>query len=206
MINQGLALMTAFTLLLWANAPSADDSGAIQPRSAGCANCHGVDKNNEALHGPDLVGQNSLYLIKQINSFRSGTRIHPLISANGLELNSREIKILANYYANLKPQNPVNKLSKDGELMYSPCSGCHGTQGEGVAPFPRLIGQKPAYLQQQLVNFKTGVRQNAVMQAMTINLSDEEINLLAAYLGSSKKPKGVLSGKIVLIDPDNEGR
>ena len=47
-MNQVLALMTLLTFLLWENASWADDSGAIQPRSAGCTNCHGFDENNEA--------------------------------------------------------------------------------------------------------------------------------------------------------------
>ena len=207
MMNQVVALMTALTLLLWGNALRADESGAIPPKSAGCAECHGTDKNNEALQGPNLAGQNSLYLIQQINSFRSGSRSHPVITSNGLALNRREIKILASYYANLKPETPVTRFSKDDELMYSPCSGCHGTQGEGVAPFPRLNGLTPVYLQQQLVKFKTGVRKHAVMQAMAINLSDKEIKLLAVYLGRSKKPKGVLTtSNIDSIDLKNEGR
>ncbi len=50
------------------------------------------------------------------------------------------------------------------------------------------------------------MRQNAVMQAIAINLSDEDIKLLAVYLGRSKKPKGVLTtSNIDSIDLKNEG-
>ena len=111
-------------------------------------------------------------------------------------MNSGEIDALAGYYANLKPENPVTRLGEDGELMYSPCSACHGANGEGIAPFPRLLGQKPAYLERQLINFRNGARQNTTMQAMTINLSDEEIKWLAGYLGSRKQPDGILTGEI----------
>lgn len=205
-MNKLFALMAGLVLLGWDNALWADGSGTVQLKSIACADCHGAEGHNKELQGPNLAGQNSLYLIKQINSFLNDTRIHPILSPDGFKLDDDEAENLATYFANLKPENRVSKLSEDGELMYSPCSGCHGTKGEGVAPFPRLIGQKPAYLQQQLVNFKTGVRQSAVMQAIAINLSDEEIKLLAGYLGSSNKPDGIIASEIVSIDSNNKGR
>ncbi len=170
-MNNLLALTVALILWEWASPLWAGESTTVQPKFVVCTNCHGADGNNQELQGPNLAGQNSPYLIKQINLFLKDTRSHPILSSDSFKLGSDEAESLVAYYANLKPENPLNKLSVDGELMYSPCSACHGANGEGIAPFPRLLGQKPAYLEQQLVNFKNGVRQSSVMQAMAINLS-----------------------------------
>ncbi|MEE9344656.1 MAG: c-type cytochrome [Methylococcales bacterium] len=183
-MNTLLTLMASLILCISANNLWANDNSTTEPQSTTCANCHGAKGNNQDLQGPNLAGQNHLYLIKQINVFSQGTRVHPLLSSDDFNLDTDEINHLANYYAGMKPDDSLKQLSKDGELIYSTCADCHGATGEGIAPFPRLRGQKPAYLKQQLVNFKTGVRQNAVMQAMSVNLSDEEIKLLAENLGS----------------------
>ena len=180
-----LVLLTGLFLLIWEHSVWASDTAQIKPSM--CVNCHDSEIPNNEVQVPSLAGQNSLYLTKQINLFRSSRRVHPMLSANSQALSNDEIVGLATYYANLQPKNSKIKLNAEGDLMYSACSGCHGDEGEGVAPFPRLIGQNTAYLEQQLINFKTGVRANGVMQAMTINLSDQEIKTLAAYLGSPKQ-------------------
>ncbi len=203
MMNKLLAMMVCLALLVWENVLRADDSNTLQAKYSACAHCHGIEGNNKELPGPNLAGQNRAYLVNQVNLFRGNKRIHPVLSSTDLEIHSSEIDALVGYYANLKPENPVTRLDEDGELMYSPCSACHGANGEGIAPFPRLLGQKPAYLEQQLINFRGGARQNATMQAMAINLSDEEIKWLAVYLGSQKKPDGVITSEIDSIDPND---
>ena len=193
MINL-LVLCTGLTLLMVENTVWAGE--AVQVGVLNCEECHDVKQRNKEFQGPNFVGQNSAYLIKQINLFRSQSRIHPTLSLNSQDLSKDEIVSLADYYANLQPENVVLKLNEDVTLMYSPCSACHGDNGEGVMPFPRLIGQTTAYLEQQMINFKTGVRKNAMMQAMLINLSDEEIKLLAASLGSQKQINEILTSKV----------
>lgn len=65
------------------------------------------------------------------------------------------------------------------------CSNCHGSEGNSKSSnFPILAGQKPAYLVNQLRAFRAGTRGNGMMQNMAKNLSDQDINNLAAYFGS----------------------
>jgi cytochrome c553 len=192
--------MVSLTLLVWANGLWANDSITTEPQTTACANCHGANGNNKDLQGPNLAGQNHLYLIKQIIAFTNGNRIHPLLSSDDFDLNSDEAINLASYYSRLKPEASLNNLSEDSELIYSTCADCHGAQGEGISPFPRLNGQKAIYLEQQLVNFKTGVRQSTVMQAISINLTDEEIKRLAVYLGSRDTSDAMMVSKNVSID------
>jgi cytochrome c553 len=65
------------------------------------------------------------------------------------------------------------------------CAGCHGEDGSGNDKFPRLNGQNPPYVLQQLRNFKNGVRTNdpkGVMRAVAKRLTDEEMSAVAEYI------------------------
>jgi cytochrome c553 len=70
----------------------------------------------------------------------------------------------------------------------SPCSSCHGANGEGAAAFPRLAAAGGAYLQAQLDAFANGSRQNAVMQPFAQKLAPDERAAVAAYFASLPAP------------------
>jgi len=63
------------------------------------------------------------------------------------------------------------------------CSACHGSQGISTNPdWPHLAGQNQRYLIKQLHDFKQGNTRNApVMAALTANLSDTDIEHIAAF-------------------------
>lgn len=65
------------------------------------------------------------------------------------------------------------------------CFNCHGAEGNSKrSNFPSLAAQKPAYLVNQLRAFRDGTRKNGMMQNMAANLSDQEMNNLAAFFAS----------------------
>jgi cytochrome c553 len=65
------------------------------------------------------------------------------------------------------------------------CVACHGTKGKAIAPmYPNLNGQWEAYLRKQLVAYRDGSRQNAIMALQAQNLTDEDIAVLAAHYGN----------------------
>jgi cytochrome c553 len=69
-----------------------------------------------------------------------------------------------------------------GEQKAANCMGCHGPKGKSSsAQWPNLAAQQSAYIVTQLNAFKTGTRNNPMMQSMAANLSDDDINNLAAY-------------------------
>ena len=144
-------------------------------------------------------------MIQQIKGFLEGNRKHPLLKPSIEKTSDAHIESLAAYYSKLKTANTVieqtnnstsdllsnsySQLIKQGESIYSSCSGCHGIKAEGIPPYPRLAGQQTEYLKQQLIHFKTGERSNALMKMMTVNLSNEEIEALSLYLSSLSKTK-----------------
>jgi len=67
------------------------------------------------------------------------------------------------------------------------CAACHGADGVSPAPtFPNLAGQWPRYLRVQLLKYRSGERDNAVMNGQAAGLSQDEIIALAAFYGSKR--------------------
>ncbi|MFQ3313189.1 MAG: cytochrome c553 [Colwellia sp.] len=69
-----------------------------------------------------------------------------------------------------------------GKEKSATCSACHGPTGVSASPmFPNLAGQNDAYIINQLNDFKSGTRSDAMMGPMAANLSEEDMADLAAY-------------------------
>ena len=74
-----------------------------------------------------------------------------------------------------------------GKAKAVTCAACHGANGISAIPlYPNLAGQKEAYIAQQLRNFKSGERNNAIMKGMVMALSDADMDNLAAYYANMK--------------------
>ena len=71
------------------------------------------------------------------------------------------------------------------QIVGEVCVGCHGVDGNAmVMGAPKLGGQKADYLAKSLMDYKTGVRNNAVMSAFSSALSTEEMEALGKYFES----------------------
>ena len=70
------------------------------------------------------------------------------------------------------------------------CARCHGVDGlgRGLGAFPKLAGQRPAYLFASLQAFARGERHSGIMQPIAAGLSQEEMRELARYYGSLQEP------------------
>ena len=67
------------------------------------------------------------------------------------------------------------------------CSLCHGHHGVASLPnAPHLAGQQAIYVNEQLRNYRSGKRQNEVMNMIAKQLTDSEIAQLAAWFSSVK--------------------
>jgi cytochrome c553 len=64
----------------------------------------------------------------------------------------------------------------------SVCAVCHGVDGLAKIPeAPNLAGQNENYLIEQITAFKSGERKNEMMSVVVQDLSDADIENLAAY-------------------------
>jgi len=72
-----------------------------------------------------------------------------------------------------------------GKAQSAVCQGCHGSAGvSNGGMFPSLAGQTAPYIEAQLKKFRSGDRDNATMKSIAGDLSDVEIQNLAAYYAS----------------------
>ncbi|WP_415407218.1 c-type cytochrome [Sulfurovum sp. CS9] len=70
----------------------------------------------------------------------------------------------------------------------SKCASCHGVNGSGMQngkPMmgPKIFGQSAEKLYKDLVEFKSGRKENVVMKGLLIPLSEEDLKRLADEIG-----------------------
>jgi cytochrome c553 len=74
-------------------------------------------------------------------------------------------------------------LAADPQL----CAACHGPEGNSILPAnPSLAAQPEQFVSIQLYQFREGNRKDAQMTPMAANLSNKEMNELAAYFSKQK--------------------
>ena len=74
-----------------------------------------------------------------------------------------------------------------GQKKSQACAACHGPDGNSQAPdFPKIAGQHYDYLLKTLKDYKSGARKNPIMAPLVANLTQRDIEDLAAYFSSQK--------------------
>jgi len=191
------------TILLFAGTSATAQDATLEPEIAygTCSVCHGDDGIAPNVRFPNLAAQTRDYLDLTLKAFRDRTRAEPDARAYmwsiANSLSDETIADVAEYYASLPPAPPSTDASAaeiaEGKEIYDngiadanvpACGLCHGPMGEGLAAFPRLSGQHPAYLVSQLQVYRSGERENAIMNANVANMTDEQMRAVAAYLAS----------------------
>ena len=73
-------------------------------------------------------------------------------------------------------------VARAARSAYYTCDGCHGPENVRVEFMsPKIIGQKQNYLAAKLQDFRDGKRKNPFMNGVVTQMSDQEIDALAAY-------------------------
>ena len=159
-----------------------------------CRGCHRADASGRPEAGyPQLAGQHTQVLIKQMLDTRSGRRdnprMHPFIEADAIPTAS--IPDVAAYLNSL-PVPTTNhkgdgKELDHGKTLYDKdCSGCHGDAGLGDGPkfYPKVASQHYPYLYRESLDIRDGQRRNAnpKMVKLLKPYSDEEIAAVCDYM------------------------
>ena len=84
----------------------------------------------------------------------------------------------------------------EGRKVANMCRPCHGIDGLAQIPIaPNIGGEPEAYLESQLMAFKTGAREHEMMSVVAAGLSAQQISDVAAWYGahvaSARLPDGV---------------
>jgi len=172
-----------------------------------CATCHGEAGNSTIPANPNLAGQPHEYLYKQLVDFkvkegaqapaRSGAEGAPTpMTAMAGPLTDEDIRNVAAYLAEQPLKQPATAGHEDlvdlGKRIWRAglpergvpaCASCHSANGAGLpALYPRLSGQFPAYIEEQLKLFRAGHRaNNEAMQQIADRMSDADIKAVADY-------------------------
>ncbi len=92
--------------------------------------------------------------------------------------------MLALMVGNLQAKGNIEK----GADLTTDCIECHGMDGKGSFESPPIAGLKQDYILSRLKGFKSGAVKttDGLMHMYTEDLSDEELQDLAAYWASRK--------------------
>lgn len=72
-----------------------------------------------------------------------------------------------------------------GKEKSTACAACHGVDGNSASgAFPIIAGQHADYIRHALNAYKSGKRNNPIMQGTVASLSDDDIANLSAYFSS----------------------
>ena len=202
--------LLAFGLSAGGSAHAAGDAAAVSPQALNaklkyCEVCHGA--SGRGFHGyypiPRLAGQPVEYIENELKGFAEHKRVNRTSpGATNVMFNVGHVlspameKALATKFHDLNPK-PVGGAPKanvaEGEKIFKegaaggnvpPCASCHGAQGKGNGPFPRLAGQLYGYVVAQLSNWPhERTEQNAeIMAPIAHELTKPQIEAVAAYV------------------------
>lgn len=168
-----------------------------------CRSCHlpsagGLSDGNI----PQLAGQHSSVLIKQMADIRAGLRDSPTMYPFAAVLSDpQELADLAAYLEGLciplehghyDAQDAVQQVAKGRELYAKECRVCHGANGEGSRHklYPVIAGQHYKYLLQQMTEIRDGKRRNANREMVRIisKYNDDQLIAISAYQSSLVMP------------------
>lgn len=190
-------ILTLIASMCAASGASAQEEGQY---IALCVACHAPGENPAAPTFPTLSGQHPEYLIKQLKDYKAGRRLSPIMVPPLSTVTKRDIAVLADYFS----RQPTHSgrpgtdaaLVERGRTIYhegnratgvASCAGCHEANGGGSAKYPRVAGQVPGYIEQQLGDFRAGTRTNdraRVMRVVSGRMTDDEIKAVAEYVAT----------------------
>jgi cytochrome c553 len=101
-INARTLALTLWGCLLWIPPVAAQEAQARQKATQMCAVCHGINGIGVNPDVPNLAGESTLYLDKQLKAFRSGERKHEQMSIIAQGLQDNDIRDLVAWYSSLK--------------------------------------------------------------------------------------------------------
>ena len=206
---RGLTLLAAAAGTLWpllsSWAGGSAETIVLQGRgqTPACATCHGPhgEGGGEGFY-PRIAGLPATYLDNQLRAFRDGTRSNPLMSPMVAGFTDADLRGVAEYLSRQQasfapaPEVTASQIERGQTLVtvgawergVPPCTGCHGTQLEGVAPaIPPLAGQWPRYVAAQLGAYRQGQRPGNPLGLMTRiarGISAEDVESVSAYIAS----------------------
>jgi cytochrome c553 len=187
-VVHGARILAALAaVLLSAEAALADP---IEIKVRLCTSCHGAHGLPSDPSVPIIWGQQSAYILKQLNDYRNGDRNSQIMSSIAESLSEADVAQMAAYFSNAKWPTRVESPSPAAPEAIATCQACHhpnlagGASPSGVAP--RLAGQFSPYLIDTMTAYADGERANStVMPALMQSLTPADRKAIAEYLAAT---------------------
>lgn len=97
----GIAAL-ALAALACAQSAEAGDAARGKETAARCKTCHGLDGIAKIPIAPHLAGESQIYLETQLKAFRSGKRLHEMMSVVAKDLTDEDIADVAAWYSSIR--------------------------------------------------------------------------------------------------------
>ena len=170
-----------------AKTPAPGDAATGKAAADACAGCHGEQGVSGTPTTPSLAGQDAEYTAAALRAYKDGTRNNETMKGLATPLDDAAIKNLAAYYATQQPQAPKVRKPLTTQEWTERCERCHGLNGNSTSPrLPALAGQRTDYLIKVLLAYRTGARKSSEMAAMSGDLTENDIDNLAAYFAGQR--------------------
>ena len=151
---------------------------------------------------PQLAGQHTTVLIKQMADIRAGLRDNPTMYPFAATLTDpQELADVSSYIESLcipidhgKYEGPdaAMQVAKGKELYEKQCLECHGKNGEGDKAkfYPVIAGQHYKYLLRQMTEIRDGHRRNANPDMVKVikPYTNDQLVAISAYQSSLTMP------------------
>lgn len=193
-----MRILLALAMVAFLNTPALADSDPVAgaQKAETCLGCHGIanyDNTYPTYNVPKLGGQHAQYLTDALKSYQSGARTHDTMHAQAASLSEQDIADIATYFSSLGATSAPTVVAPAAPKAAATCASCHGPSGLSSIPmYPILAGQYSSYLEHTLHAYKTGSRSNAIMATFAGQLSEQDIQQLAAWFSRQQGPLTVL--------------
>jgi thiosulfate dehydrogenase len=156
---------------------------------------------------PEIAGQSTEYLKKQLDDYAQGTRENPVMQNFSKQLSEKQRLQFAQHFASMiAPHSTQIRLLNqvqiarghqlayqgDEQLRVQACNSCHGPDGIGVLhAAPYLAGQSAEYLASALRAYKQDTRKNdagELMRSIAKRLNDADVVAVSGYFANVTIP------------------
>ena len=158
---------------------------------------------------PQLAGQHTTVLIKQMADIRAGLRDNPTMYPFAATLTDpQELADVSAYIESLcipvehgkyEGADAAVKVQQGKELYEKQCLECHGKNGEGVKDkfYPVIAGQHYKYLLRQMTEIRDGHRRNANPDMVKVikPYTNDQLVAISAYQSSLTMPGSMCKPK-----------
>jgi cytochrome c553 len=175
-----------------------------------CGACHlpsGAGRTDGTF--PQLAGQHTTVLIKQMADIRAGLRDNPTMYPFAKELtDAQELANVSAYIQSLcipvdhgvyEGKDAAAQIAKGKDLYEKQCKECHGANGEGNKEkfYPVIAGQHYKYLLRQMTEIRDGHRRNANPDMVKVikPYTNDQLVAISAYQASLSMPGAMCKPK-----------